>query len=123
MNANTLLGLMAAAFLLMGLGALWRPALVTAQFGIPSLTRDGRNEVRAVYGGFGIAMALVLLAAMEHAELRTGISMAIAAALLGMAAGRIVSLGIDRGIGRWPALYLVIEALSGGWLMRVALTH
>ena len=123
MNANTLLGLIAAAFLLMGLGALWRPVLVTAQFGIPSLTRDGRNEVRAVYGGFGIAMALVLLAAMQHAELRAGISMAVGAALLGMAAGRIISLGIDRGIGRWPALYLGIEALSGGWLMRVALTH
>ena len=66
MNANTLLGLIASAFLLMGLGALWRPVLVTAQFGIPSLTRDGRNEVRAVYGGFGLAMALVLLAAMQR---------------------------------------------------------
>ena len=38
----------------MGFGAIAKPAFVTAQFGILELTQAGRNEVRAVYGGFGI---------------------------------------------------------------------
>ena len=38
----------------MGVGATAKPAFVMAQFGILDLTPAGRNEVRAVYGGFGI---------------------------------------------------------------------
>lgn len=37
----------------MGIGAIAKPTVVTAQFGILELTPAGRNEVRAVYGGFG----------------------------------------------------------------------
>lgn len=44
----------AAGFLFMGVAALALPARVTAQFDLPHLTMAGRNEVRAVYGGFSI---------------------------------------------------------------------
>ena len=46
----------------MGIGAIAKPTVVTAQFGILELTPASRNEVRAVYGGFGVFMALALLA-------------------------------------------------------------
>ncbi len=38
----------------MGIGATAKPTWVTARFGMPVLMRAGRNEVRAVYGGFGL---------------------------------------------------------------------
>lgn len=48
-----------AGFLAMGIGALLKPRLVTAQFNIPELSAAERNEVRAVYGGFGVLIAVV----------------------------------------------------------------
>ena len=49
-----------SGFIVMGLGAVIKPLLVTAQFGILELSTAGRNEVRAVYGGFGILMGVAL---------------------------------------------------------------
>jgi hypothetical protein len=100
-----------SAFLLMGAGALAKPTLVTAQFGMPDLTAAGRNEIRAVYGGFGVAMAGVLLVALQRADLRGGILLTLACALGGMAAGRVCSALFDRGIDRWPLRYLLLEAV------------
>lgn len=100
----------ALGFAMMGLGALLRPVLVSKQFDIMSLTAAGRNEVRAVYGGFGLALAGVLMVALADASLRTGICLTIAAALAGMAGGRVISAVLDRTIGRLPAFYLALEA-------------
>lgn len=107
-----------AAFLLMGVGALARPTLVTAQFGMPDLTAAGRNEVRAVYGGFGVLMAWMLLIALQRADLRGGILLTLACALGGMAAGRVLSALIDRRIDRWPLCYLLLEAALALLLIR-----
>ena len=104
-------------FVAMGLGALVRPTLVTAQFGIPDLTPAGRSEVRAVYGGFGLAMAGVLGVALGQPALRGGIVLAIAAALGGMAAGRLLSALSDRRIDRLPLFYLVLEVVIAAMLM------
>jgi hypothetical protein len=105
------------AFLLMGVGALARPTLVTAQFGMSELTAAGRNEVRAVYGGFGVLMAGVLVVALQRAELRGGILLTLACALGGMAAGRALSGLIDRRIDRWPLCYLLLEAVLAPLLL------
>jgi len=89
--------LVAAAFAAMGLMALTRPESILAYFGTRGLSRDGRNEVRAVYGGFGLAIAALLGVAQFHAAIRTGALLAVAVALLGMAAGRVLSALIDGG--------------------------
>jgi hypothetical protein len=99
-------------FRVMGLGALVRPVLVTAQFGIFDLTPAGRNEIRAVYGGFGILVAVALLVALRQPVLRDGILFTVAAALAGMAAGRAASVAIDRTIDRLPLCYLVLEVFG-----------
>lgn len=109
-----------AAFIVMGVGAIAKPTLVTAQFGILDLTPAGRNEVRAVYGGFGIFMALALLVALRQSELRDGILFTVAAALGGMAAGRLLSAAVDRCIDRAPLGYLVLEAIVALMLLAVA---
>lgn len=89
----------ALGFSFMGVVAILRPELVSAQFGIHKLSINGRNEVRAVYGGFGIAAA---------------------AALSGMASGRILSFVLDRGLSGRLTFYLVLEAFVGSLLWFVA---
>lgn len=106
---DNLIAVASAAFALMGVGSLAMPLFVTRQFGITDLTIDGRNEVRAVYGGFGLAMAAALISTFLYPDLKNGICLAIALALAGMAAGRLISASIDRRIGRFPLLYLAIE--------------
>ena len=99
----------AAAFALMGLMAIARPESILAYFGTRSLTRDGRNEVRAVYGGFGLAIAALLCASLLHPAIRAGAVLAVAVALLGMAAGRLLSVLIDGAPGRWPWIFMAVE--------------
>ena len=93
----------------MGLFAFAWPERVVGFFGTPNLTVDGRNEVRAVYGGFGVAVAALLFGALAAPELARGIEITVAIALLGMAFGRIVSRVIDGGAGRYPWLFLGVE--------------
>ena len=51
-----------------------------------------RSEVRAVYGGFGLAIAGVLVfAAIADGDLRKGILITVGAALAGMAFGRLAA--------------------------------
>lgn len=115
---STLLFLtVALGFGAMGAVALVRPARVTEQFGIERLTADGRNEVRAVYGGFGAAMALTLGTAVLVEPLRAGVGFTVGAAALGMAIGRLVSATIDRSFGRAPRLYFIIESIAASTLV------
>ncbi|MBU6311948.1 MAG: DUF4345 family protein [Actinomycetales bacterium] len=111
--APVILGAVAVAFALMGIGALVRPTVVTRQFGIPALTPEGRSEVRAVYGGFGLAVAAMLVVAVTSPDLRAGIAITVAVALFGMAVGRVVSAVIDRSLSKVVVLYLVIEVVAG----------
>ena len=105
----------AALFAVMGVGALVVPDRVTEQFGIPPLSIAGRNEVRAVYGGFGIAMAAMLIVASTSTDLRLGVCLTIGVALIGMAVGRLVSAVIDRSlvVGLLAAAVILYGA-SGG---------
>jgi Domain of unknown function (DUF4345) len=109
-----------AGFTVMGIGAIAKPAFVTAQFGILELTPAGRNEVRAVSGGFGVFMALALLAALRQPELRNSILFTVGVALGGMAAGRLVSAVIDRAIDRARPGYLALELIVAVMLLAFA---
>lgn len=109
--------LAALGFALMGAGALVWPERVTVQFGIPTLSLAGRNEVRAVYGGFGLTMSLMLLLAVSQSILRPGICLTLAAALGGMVLGRILSAVVDRKIDGFPLLYLFVETVLAGLLV------
>jgi hypothetical protein len=84
-DATLLLALILA--LLMGVGAIVAPVLVTRQFDVADRTLAGRKEVRPVYGGFGIAMAAMFAVSLWRPELRAGICLTTGAALAGMAGG------------------------------------
>ncbi|MBN3453185.1 DUF4345 domain-containing protein [Mycolicibacterium mageritense] len=103
----------------MGLYALAAPAAILRPFGFTIETPTTRAEVRAVYGGFGIAIAAVLgYAAATPGEIRTGILITVAAALAGMAFGRVVSGVIDSRTSFYPNwFYCVVEAVAAAALV------
>ena len=99
-----------AFFLLMGLVALATPERISVIHGTPVLTPVGRNEIRAVYGGFGVAIAALLAVSWSSPVLRPGAFVAVAVALAGMAAGRVVAALIERPTRFYPSwFYFLVE--------------
>ena len=86
-----LIAIVGVLFFGMGLVALATPAIVPKQFGMSfeGGGDNGRAEIRAVYGGFGLAMAAVLAYALTNDAVRDGIVLTVGAALAGMAGGRV----------------------------------
>jgi len=78
-------------FALMGVTALINPRFLQSSLGITFDTINARSEVRAVYGGFGLFVAVALATGLYDSTLQAGIFLAVALALFGMAFGRIVS--------------------------------
>jgi hypothetical protein len=112
----------ALGFTSMGVTALVRPNLVPAQFGTSAETSDARTEVRAVYGGFGVAMAVLLVvAALQSDGMRDGVALTVGIALGGMAAGRLIGMAIERP-RRWDptTTFLIIEIVAAAALVAVA---
>jgi hypothetical protein len=107
----------AIGFLVMGLLAFASPALVAAYAGLSELSIDGRNEVRAVYGGFGLAIAGVVAVAPHWPRFGPGILLTVAMSLFGMAFGRVISRAADGGAGFYPWLWFAIELVGGAALV------
>lgn len=100
-------------FLGMGVYALARPAAMIRPFGIGLPVPESRAEVRAVYGGFGLAIAGMLALAATNDGLRAGILLTVAAALGGMAFGRLVSGAVDRPKAFYPNwFYFIVEVIA-----------
>ena len=120
---SILVAVVAVFFAGMGAAALVRPAVIWAPFGVAPTTPAARNEVRAVYGGFGIALAILLVVADNaSAGFRDGALVATAVALAGMAGGRIVGFAVEpRGVGRFTVLFGVIEVVLALALVQSAL--
>ena len=109
-------------FVGMGLLALASPESITGPFGMPTLTPAGRNEVRAVYGGFGLAVAAMLVLALNDPTLRPGVLLAVAASVGGMAAGRLVAALVERPTAFYPSwFYFVAETVMAVVLYQASL--
>ncbi|WP_194818751.1 DUF4345 family protein [Nocardia sp. XZ_19_385] len=106
----------------MGMYALVAPAALARPFGLSAPTAVSRAEIRAVYGGFGVAVAGVLFwSAFGSGELRTGAALTVGFALVGMAVGRIVSRLVDGGFGFYPIwFYCLVELLGAALVLGVA---
>ncbi|GAA3141644.1 DUF4345 domain-containing protein [Planomonospora alba] len=113
--------LAALFFLAMGVYGLLMPAGLIRPFRMSADTPDARTEIRAVYGGFGVAMAAVLaLAAADAGHLGRGAVMTVAAALLGMAIGRLAARAVERPSAFYPSwLYFWIELVIAAALLAV----
>ncbi|MEM7467541.1 MAG: DUF4345 domain-containing protein [Pseudomonadota bacterium] len=106
-------------FACMGGVALFKPSIVTGIFGQQKTGPDMRNEVRAVYGGFGLAIAAVLGSCFYLAAYQAGILLTVSAALLGMAFGRVISRLVERTDGWYPWLFFFVECTLGFGLLFV----
>jgi hypothetical protein len=106
----------------MGVYALAAPAAIIRPFGISLGAAAGRSEVRAVYGGFGLAIAGVLgYAAIAGGDLGKGILIAVGAALAGMAFGRLASAVIDDRTAFYPNwFYCLVEAVAAAALFAIS---
>jgi hypothetical protein len=105
----------------MGVFALAAPNALVRPFGIALRGGEARTEVRAVYGGFGLAMAGVLIVAATDPAEHAGMVVAVAVALLGMAAGRVIGRFFDRPKAFYPAwFYFWVEIVAGGVLLVAA---
>lgn len=106
----------------MGCYALAAPTAIIRPFGITLGEAASRSEVRAVYGGFGLAIAGVLgYAAVADGDVRTGILIAVGAALAGMAFGRLVSAVLDERTAFYPNwFYCLVEAAAAAALFAIS---
>lgn len=118
----TLVIVLAAVFFLgMGIFALVAPAALIRPFGITLTVPESRAEVRAVYGGFGLAIAGMLALAAAGYPAREGILITVAAALGGMAFGRLISGVIDRPKAFYPNwFYFLVEVIGAAGLLWAA---
>ncbi|MFA5940932.1 MAG: DUF4345 family protein [Sinimarinibacterium sp.] len=116
---DVVVALVAVLFGGMGLAALVQPAFIGGFFDVRFESVDGRNEVRAVYGGFGLAMAAALALALRTPELREGIVVCVAFALGGMATGRVLSALVERP-GFWPWFFFGVESTGAAVLAYAA---
>ena len=104
-------------FLGMGLYALATPAALVRPFGVGLEGSTARSEVRAVYGGFGLAMAAMLSVAATDIAGHRLIIVTIAVALGGMAVGRLISAVIDARTAFYPNwFYCLVELAAAGAL-------
>jgi Domain of unknown function (DUF4345) len=120
--AVAVVGVIAVFFLGMGVYALAAPAALVRPFGIALGEPASRSEVRAVYGGFGLASAGVLVyAAVANGDLRKGILIAVGAALAGMAFGRLAAALLGDRTAFYPNwFYCLVEAVAAAALFAVS---
>ena len=119
--ASAVIVIVGVFFAGMGVYALVAPAALIRPFGIALDGAAARSEVRAVYGGFGLAIAGVLAyAVVGGGELRSGIVLTVAVALAGMAFGRLVS-ALDERTSFYPNwFYCLVEAVAAAALFAIS---
>ncbi|WP_030236802.1 DUF4345 domain-containing protein [Streptomyces sp. NRRL S-455] len=108
-------GAVALFFLGMGLFGLVAPRALIRPFGIELSVPEARAEVRAVYGGFGVAVgALLAWTAVDGSgDLRSGVLLTVAVSLAGMAFGRLVARGVERPSAFYPSWFYFWVEVAG----------
>jgi hypothetical protein len=91
-----------------GFSSLTAPTEFGKQIGYSVAGMDGRNEVRAQYGGFFLAVTLASVLALTGVVPRQAGFLVNAVVFGGLIAGRLASLAIDGGLGGYGP---VIRAL------------
>lgn len=118
--ASVVITVVAVFFLGMGLYGLAAPASLIRPFGVVLDRPEARAEVRAVYGGFGVAIAGVLGYGLLQPQVRIGILLTVAVALAGMALGRVIAALCGDRTSFYPNwFYCLVEAAASVALLLV----
>jgi len=120
--ALAVIGVIGVFFAGMGVYALAAPTAIIRPFGTTLGGAASRSEIRAVYGGFGVAIAGVLAyASFQDGDIRKGILITVGAALAGMAFGRLVSAVVDSRTAFYPNwFYCLVEIVAAAALLGAA---
>lgn len=123
--ADAIVAMIAVFFAGMGIYALAAPGALVRPFGTTLGGAAARAEVRAVYGGFGVAIAGVLAyAVVDGGALRAGAVFTVGAALAGMAFGRVVSAVVDQRTSFYPNwFYFSVEALAAAAVVVISVRY
>jgi len=110
----------AGFFAWLGYLALRYPGGLLGSYGIKVPGPDGFNEIRAVYGGLPLVWSGLLLLSLFRPDLRTPVALVVGAGCIGMAAGRVISAGVDQTLGRMPTIFLAVELAVAAALLTSA---
>lgn len=104
-----------------GIAGLLAPASVAATVSLTAESNQGLTELRAMYGGLQIGIALFIgLAAMRPQWMKPGLILSICV-LTGLAAGRFVGLQLDGGALPLMLPFALLE--TGGTLICLWALH
>jgi hypothetical protein len=106
-----------ALVLVFGLVALATPETLARQTGLVAPAALGRSELRAVFGGVFVGVAVVCLATRHPAAY-----LAAAATFLGGAAAKLLSAALERGVLPAALPGLLFDLAAGGLLVWAAST-
>lgn len=105
------LGLCGLAFVLIGANTFVDPLRAVAPLELQAFTVSALNEVRATYGGMQVGIGLFLWAGVRSAALTRPALLAQALVVGGLAAGRLIGIGLQG----WPSGFvqglLVLESV------------
>jgi hypothetical protein len=112
----------ATTFLLPGAAFFVAPQTMAGWVHLPVHTGTAATDVRTVFGALELAIAAYLIwCAQRESRVRTGLSLGLVL-LGGMAAGRVVGMGLDGEVG-WETLVLLgielVAAVVAGMGLRV----
>jgi hypothetical protein len=96
------------------------PRQFAERLGLTLANAGGYNEIRAQYAGFFLAAALFCAAALAGSVSRQAAFSVVAVIFGGLIAGRLVSLGINRGVAGYSPTILVLYAIDAvGFAMTI----
>ena len=97
------------------------PARFAGLLGLQLNGPDGANEVRAQYGGFFCAVAVVQIAALCDAISSICALIVLVVVFGGLLAGRLAGLAIDRNFGRYGSTIRLLFAIDAvGFALSIA---
>lgn len=105
------LGLCGLAFVLIGANTFVDPLRAVAPLELNVNTVSALNELRATYGGMQVGIGLFLLAGARRAALARPALLAQALMVGGLAAGRLVSIGLQGLPSGFVQGLLVLESV------------
>jgi hypothetical protein len=99
--------------LLTGLASFASPAVFGQRLGLVIAGADGMNEIRAQYGGFFCAVAIIDALALARLLPRNAAFVLNAAIFGGLFAGRILSLLLDGGYAKYGSTINTLFFIDG----------
>jgi|HubBroStandDraft_5_1064220.scaffolds.fasta_scaffold623185_2 hypothetical protein len=97
------------------------PGTFGRQLGFALAGIDGRNEIRAQYGGFFLAVAIASILALAGVIPRQAAFLVNAVLFGGLITGRVMSLAVDSGGGEYgPLIRALFFIDAAGFILSLA---